>query len=262
MDEPSICSVTVTGDEAFWPNAVANAVPISTSARDSSAESTCPAVPGRLAAAAAGNATSPALLPRDVRWPGPTSEHTSGRSFVWLLPVQLAISNRWSRYRNMPLRNSFQIFFSMSADVHHASCFSTEERVGISGSSCRPGDPNCSGCRRHVAVAGVGIREKSRICDGVADCPVAEDEMGCHGCRPNQYYCMIPGVNQDFGCFTAQQRGDGVRDCPGGKDEALGYKLDDIRAPYDVIIQKTQNTTFLTIFNTFLLWSLCRDLWE
>jgi hypothetical protein len=113
-----------------------------------------------------------------------------------------------------------------------------------------------------VAVAGVGIREKSRICDGVADCPVAEDEMGCHGCRPNQYYCMIPGVNQDFGCFTAQQRGDGVRDCPGGKDEALGYKLDDIRAPYDVIIQKTQNTTFLTIFNTFLLWSLCRDLWE
>ncbi len=54
----------------------------------------------------------------------------------------------------------------------------------------------------------------SSVCDGVADCALGQDEVGCCD-RQKEYRC-----SSDKACIDKDSVCDGVADCSGGEDEA------------------------------------------
>ena len=58
-----------------------------------------------------------------------------------------------------------------------------------------------------------------RLCDGYADCPGKEDEMGC-GCGGDQFRCSSQqNLQSSLKCVAMDKVCNGVDDCGGGSDE-------------------------------------------
>ena len=77
-----------------------------------------------------------------------------------------------------------------------------------------------------------------KLCDGYADCPGAEDEMGC-GCG-DQFRCSSDPVERRTGlqCLSMERVCDGVDDCDNASDEE------------DCLVLAPREEGFTTLANT------------
>ncbi|XP_063702432.1 serine protease nudel [Culicoides brevitarsis] len=117
-----------------------------------------------------------------------------------------------------------------------------QERASV---SCRPGTIACAGTGQcietskwcdsrincldssdEVACSCKARLPFNRICDGVTDCPMGDDELGCNGCDKYSFTCYSSQdeyiASHGHGtsmCFTLNDRCDGIRNCFNGKDE-------------------------------------------
>ncbi|XP_022109479.1 sortilin-related receptor-like, partial [Acanthaster planci] len=67
---------------------------------------------------------------------------------------------------------------------------------------------------QYACSAGLLCIDRTRLCDGVADCPEFDDEFGCGSCSTNMFTCRNLG-----GCVDASMLCDGQHDCTDGSDE-------------------------------------------
>lgn len=85
---------------------------------------------------------------------------------------------------------------------------------------------NCLDASDEVACSCKARLPPIRVCDGVIDCPMGDDELGCNGCDKFSFTCYnsqdefhaAHGQTTSM-CFTLNDRCDGTRNCLNGKDE-------------------------------------------
>ncbi|XP_055489392.1 LOW QUALITY PROTEIN: SCO-spondin [Leucoraja erinacea] len=105
-----------------------------------------------------------------------------------------------------------------------------DEHVDTWGSERLPPCPGSFLCTDGVCL------DSSRLCDGVADCPLTEDELDCELVVPT---APVPGGNEttktcpmfpcaNNNCITFLQVCDGINDCSDGSAESRGFPSDEM----------------------------------
>lgn len=118
---------------------------------------------------------------------------------------------------------------AQNASTRHNFCKSDEEACFSTNQCIREENwcdsvVHCLDSSDEIVCSCKSRLDPSKICDGYADCPLSDDEIGCFGCDKFSYSCYN---NQDeFNdaehlsmCYTITERCDGMQNCLNGKDE-------------------------------------------
>uniref|UniRef100_A0A336MDC0 CSON014457 protein n=1 Tax=Culicoides sonorensis TaxID=179676 RepID=A0A336MDC0_CULSO len=132
----------------------------------------------------------------------------------------------YASFTNKPVKNVTEIVAraSVSCPPGTMACAGSGECIEIS--KWCDSRINCMDASDEVACSCKARLPAIRICDGVIDCPLGDDELGCNGCDKFSFTCYnsqdefraAHGSTTSM-CYTVNDRCDGIRNCMNGKDE-------------------------------------------